>query len=324
MTASSESTGRPNRRRTILLAGLKFLVSLVAFWLVLRAVDFDELLKQFSAADPIWVGFGILALIAHFALVVWRWDYVLVKFYGLRLGLRRLSLVFGLGEALGPALPSFVGVDVVRTLALAGTASLVTVAKAVTVDRVIGMVALLVMIALSIPFFGLAISNGPALGVVAAVGIGGLVAYVVGLQMGPLLARIPAVGGGLAKLVAEVRRVSTDARAMTLLILSGFLVHISSVLIFWCAAKMLHGTVGLVPTLLIVPTAMLIAAVPISLGGWGVREGALVAGFALVGADAANILAASICFGLSGLVSGVIGVASAPILPGSPGGKRTP
>lgn len=300
-----------------MLAVLKLVVSLIAFWLVLRAVDFGDLLKQFSAADPIWLAYGMLALIAHFALVVWRWDYVLVKFYGLRLGLRRLSLVFGLGEALGPALPSFIGIDVVRTLALAGTASLVSVAKAVTVDRVIGMVALLVMIALSIPFFAVTISSGPALALVAAVGIGGLVAYVIGLQIGPLLARVPVVGTGLAKLLAEIRRVSMDARAMTLLIVSGLLVHLTSVLIFWCAARMLHGTVELLPVLLIMPTAMLIASVPISVGGWGVREGTLVAGFALVGADAENILAASICFGLSGLVSGVIGVASAPILPGS-------
>lgn len=323
MSTPSESSNRPaDRRRTILLAALKLAVSLVAFWLVLRAVDFGELLRQFSHADPVWIGFGMLALVAHFALVVWRWDYVLVRFYGLRLGLRRLSLVFGLGEALGPALPSFVGIDVVRTLALAGTASLVTIAKAVTVDRVIGMVALLVMIALSIPFFAAVVGGGPALALVAAVGLGGLVAFGVGLQMGPLLARIPALGAGLAALLGEIRRVSLDARAMTVLVVSGLLVHLSSVLIFWCAARMLHGTVGFMPVLLIAPTAMLIASVPISVGGWGVREGALVAGFALVGADPENILAASICFGLSGLVSGVIGIACAPILPGA--ATRTP
>jgi hypothetical protein len=78
---------------------------------------------------------------------------------------------------------------------------------------------------------------------------------------------------------------------------------------------MLQGTVDLVSTLLIAPAAMLIAAIPISIGGWGLREGALVAGFALVGADAENILAASICYGLSGLISGVIGISSVPFLP---------
>ena len=316
MSLATEPTGKPaDRRRTIILGVLKFLVSLVAFWLVLRAVDFHDILRQFEAADPTWMAFAFVALIVHFVLVVWRWDYVLDRFYGLRLGARRLSLVFGLGEVLGPALPSFVGMDVVRTLALAGAAPLITIAKAVTVDRVIGLVALLVMIALSVPFFAVLVSSGPLLLVVAAIGIGGLIAYFIGLQTGPILARVPALGSGLVKLLGEMRRVSYDGRAMAVLILSGLAVHVSSVLIFWCAARMLGGALGVVPCLLIMPTAMLIASAPISLGGWGVREGALVTGFALVGADPENVVAASICFGLSGIVSGAIGIAAWPLLP---------
>jgi uncharacterized membrane protein YbhN (UPF0104 family) len=314
---TAESSSRPkDRRKTVLLAVAKLIVSVVAFWLVLRAVDFGELLKQFSGADPLWIGLGFLTLVVHLALVVWRWDYVMVRFYGLRLGLRRLSLVFGLGEAVAPILPSFLGTDLVRTLALAGQASLVTVAKTVLVDRVIGLVALLLLIALSVPFFAAMVSSGPALAVIAALGFGGLMAFVVGLQTGPLIARIPALGPNLAKLLAEIRRVAIDRRAMLLLVGSGLVVHVIAVLTFWCAARMLHGSVDFVSTLLIVPSALLIAALPVSLGGWGVREGALVAGFALVGADAENIVAASICFGLSSLVSGLIGIAAAPVLPG--------
>jgi uncharacterized membrane protein YbhN (UPF0104 family) len=301
--------------RTILLAAIKLLVSAVAFWLVLRAIDFDALLLKFSDADPSWMLVVLAGLIVHFALVVWRWDYVLIRFYGLRLGIRRLSLVFGFGEVLGPALPSFVGIDVVRTLALAGTAPLGTVVKAVTIDRIIGMVALLVLIALSIPGFAALVSSGPALILLVAFGIGGLVAYVVGLQSGSLLARVPGVGLRLSGLVAELRAVSYDRRAMTFLIASGLAVHVSSVAIFWGAARMLHGTLDFLPCLLIMPTAMLIASLPISVGGWGIREGALVAGFALIGADAENVVAASICFGLSGLVSGAIGIIASPLLP---------
>jgi uncharacterized membrane protein YbhN (UPF0104 family) len=323
---TAESTSRPkDRRKTILLAVAKLLVSVVAFWLVLRTVDFHELLKQFSAADPVWMGFGFLTLVVHLALVVWRWDYVMARFYGLRLGLRKLCLVFGLGEAVAPILPSFLGTDLVRTFALTGSASLITIAKTVLVDRVIGLVALLVLIALSVPFFAVMVSRGPALGVVAAIGFGGLLCFVAGLQAGPLLARIPALGQSLAKLLVEIRRVAVDRRAMLLLVASGLLVHLISVLTFWCAARMLNGTIDFVSTLLIVPSALLIAAVPVSLGGWGVREGALVAGFALVGADAENIVAASICYGLSSLVSGAIGVAGAPLLPGrAPAGELAP
>jgi hypothetical protein len=39
--------------------------------------------------------------------------------------------------------------------------------------------------------------------------------------------------------------------------------------------------ISLMDSLLIVPPAPLISAIPISLGGWGVGEGALAAGFVL-------------------------------------------
>jgi hypothetical protein len=58
--------------------------------------------------------------------------------------------------------------------------------------------------------------------------------------------------------------------------------------------------------LLIVPPALLIASFPVSLGGWGVREGALAAGFALAGVSSAGGVAASILFGLTGPLIGVI------------------
>jgi glycosyltransferase 2 family protein len=317
VTDSQPSAGSSNDRlRNWTLAGIKLLVSVAAFWIVLGTIDFQSLLEQFSRADPMWMFVGFVALMIHFALVIWRWDYVLSRSYGLRLGARRLSLVFGFGEVLGPALPSFVGMDVVRTLALTGSAPLGTIAKAVTIDRVIGLLALLVMIALSIPGFALLVSDGPAVWVLVLFGIGGLAAYVVGLQAEPIIARLPAIGDGLASLLRDLRKVSYDVRAISVLVLSGLAVHVSSVAIFWAAALMLHGSLDFVSCLLIVPTAMLVASVPISVGGWGVREGALVAGFALIGANPENVVAASICFGLSGLVSGAIGIVGSPLLPG--------
>ena len=65
--------------------------------------------------------------------------------------------------------------------------------------------------------------------------------------------------------------------------------------------------------LLIVPPALLIASFPLSLGGWGVREGALAAGFALVGASSAGGVAASILYGLTGPLIGAIAELAKPL-----------
>src|SRR5690606_4783819 len=50
--------------------------------------------------------------------------------------------------------------------------------------------------------------------------------------------------------------------------------------------------------LILVPPVMLVSMVPISIAGWGVREGAMITAFGLVGLDTADALALSIVFGV--------------------------
>ena len=51
----------------------------------------------------------------------------------------------------------------------------------------------------------------------------------------------------------------------------------------------------------------LVSVVPISIAGWGVREGAMVAAFAYAGLPQSDGLLVSILFGFSYLMLGVLG-----------------
>ena len=55
------------------------------------------------------------------------------------------------------------------------------------------------------------------------------------------------------------------------------------------------------------PPVLLVMTLPISIAGWGVREQAMVAAFALVGVPGEGALALSIMFGLMGLITGLPG-----------------
>src|SRR5258706_480842 len=70
---------------------------------------------------------------------------------------------------------------------------------------------------------------------------------------------------------------------------------------------------------LLTPAAMLAAAVPVSVGGWGVREAALVALAAAFAIPQSDALAVSIAFGVMMLANGVIG---ALLLAADPGSSR--
>ena len=59
--------------------------------------------------------------------------------------------------------------------------------------------------------------------------------------------------------------------------------------------------------LTVVPTIVLVAMAPISIAGWGVREGAMVIGLGLLGVSAADALAVSVSYGLVQIAVGVLG-----------------
>ena len=66
---------------------------------------------------------------------------------------------------------------------------------------------------------------------------------------------------------------------------------------------------GLMAALTIVPIMLLVMVLPISVAGWGLREGAAAALWPVIGASAASGVAASIAFGLVILVASLPGLA---------------
>ena len=59
--------------------------------------------------------------------------------------------------------------------------------------------------------------------------------------------------------------------------------------------------------LIAIPPVFLLTIVPISLAGWGIREGAMVGIFMLVGADETKVLAMSILYGMLLIIASIPG-----------------
>jgi uncharacterized membrane protein YbhN (UPF0104 family) len=81
---------------------------------------------------------------------------------------------------------------------------------------------------------------------------------------------------------------------------TGLLVQLFSVALFFVLGRAVGVQLAFLDCLLLVPPALLLSALPVSLAGWGVREGTLAGMFALVGAAPADIVAVSIAYGLTG------------------------
>jgi uncharacterized membrane protein YbhN (UPF0104 family) len=84
-----------------------------------------------------------------------------------------------------------------------------------------------------------------------------------------------------------------------LLLTSSLLIPFLAMMGFFATGWALGLRYNPITYVIIVPPAIFLTIIPVSLAGWGVREGALVGLFSLIGADKATVLAMSILYGLT-------------------------
>jgi uncharacterized protein (TIRG00374 family) len=84
------------------------------------------------------------------------------------------------------------------------------------------------------------------------------------------------------------------------------LVHLSVAVFVYALTKVVHVPASLEDCLLLIPLVMLVSTIPISVAGWGIREGAMVVAFGFLKIPPSDALLVSILFGI------VVALASSP------------
>src|SRR5947207_15952884 len=67
----------PRLRRGKLVFAARWVVTALAFWVVLHSIDLGTLVDLIGRAAPLALGAAGLVVIAQFALLVWRWQLVI-------------------------------------------------------------------------------------------------------------------------------------------------------------------------------------------------------------------------------------------------------
>ncbi|MBF0247192.1 MAG: flippase-like domain-containing protein [Alphaproteobacteria bacterium] len=78
-------------------------------------------------------------------------------------------------------------------------------------------------------------------------------------------------------------------------------------LMVYALAVGMGNDIGIVECLVLFPPVLLVQTLPISIAGWGVREGAMVTLFAFAGVSADSALALSLLFGVAIAVTSLPG-----------------
>jgi len=237
-----------------------------------------------------------------------RWRLTAAQL-GIRIDRATALREYYLSQVVNQVLPGGVLGDAGRAIRARAQAGLMVSSQAVVFERIAGQLALLAVL-LAAFLATLAVPGGttwPAMATATA----WIVAAGVGL--------VALAGWFLARIGSPVRAVPRVAR--------DFARAFAAPAVRWRQLSLSLGTAGcnvaafafcgaavgaglpIATALVLVPLILFAMVIPISVSGWGLREGAAAAVFPLAGATAAEGLAASVAFGLIFLAASLPGLA---------------
>ena len=294
----------PSARRggsKILLAATKILITAGCFWYLSRQIDTGALLSGLSRMDLWWLSAATLLLMLEIPLVALRWRAIVnaIAQRGWHAPAGAMIAIAAISAFFSQVLPGIAGEGIRSWLLVRLGCGWRTGISSVVVDRAVGVGLLLVLtlLILQLP------SSLSALGgfrdlvyaVYGACLLLGVVALTLLPKLIPLLARYR-YSRWAADLLESVRCVLLG-RSAAIVLGIGLAVHALTILAIWCVGRAQGLALPLGDAAVLFAIVLGVALVPISVGGWGVRELAVVTVLGRHGLPAEQALLFSVCFG---------------------------
>jgi uncharacterized membrane protein YbhN (UPF0104 family) len=295
--------------RRWLTTSLKATVTISLICLVLRGVDLAEAMRHLRGLSFVGVALVLLLLVSQGFIGAWRWTFT-TRVFGSPLQFSMALRLFFEGIFFNQALPSTVGGDAVRMYRCTRVGMPVGAAvNGVLLDRVGGVSGLLALVAISQPLAWQRIPDlGPRLAFVAVLVSGaGAIAMLLAMASLPERWRRWRLISGIADLSAGARRMYRDPVVVVPVLGLSLVVHVITVFAVYILARDLGLPVTFWDCLVLIPLVFLAATIPISIAGWGVREGAMITALGLLGVSTSGAVTLSVLSGLGLIVIGLIG-----------------
>ena len=308
LTRSPEAIARRGKVNLLWFA-IKAAISLGLIAFIFWKLDFAAVwtrLKQLSLALILTV---VLMFVVQTCIAAWRW-WVIMRHHHLDIRFSTTVRIGFIGAFFNQLLPSSIGGDVARAWYVYrnGYGKGIPVVTVLS-DRIYGMLLLVCLATLFFPILVYYSVSDQALIMVAVLIAVALSALTAAFWLDCLPAWLQrwALIRRLGFLSEATRAVTADRRAILLVIGLSFLVHLITIL----ATLLLLATIAPQHKLLLcaalVPMITLIAMVPISIAGWGVRESIMIYGLGLANVPTEAALIVSIMVGLSLAAVGLLG-----------------
>lgn len=275
---------------------LKITGSVVVLAVVLWFADGQAVLAHLQDTDPVWLFLAFSALTSLTFLMSRRWQLTAHEL-SLELGYRHAVAEYYIAQLVNLILPGGVVGDISRAIRLRQTGDVIRAAQSVAAERILGQgtVFFITGSALSISMLLPGGINWPSWVWV------GVFAVFAGILAALLFSRRATSTGRFLHLIFSL------LRRPQLLSLSCAIAGLLIFSLYACARA--TGTILTADTwLTLLPLVLSAMLVPLSIAGWGWREGAAAALFPLVGATPSAGVAMGITYGAMMMIAALPGI----------------
>lgn len=290
-----------------------FLIKLVVssgllVWLFMN-LETDQLFANIGAG-ALAILILMSAVIALSSLILgYRWTIILNHMKArLSVGIAAKSVIIGM--FFNQFLPSTVGGDVVRVvLAKKHGLSILEATYSIISDRVFGFAGLVILCVFGLPFLT-GITNDPVMvygeALLILIAVGGI-AFLFFMHFAPLKLRQLKLLSWLVEIAnASAGVVLKSGKGLQVFAISVF-VHFLDIAMLYLMTWVMGIDISFAAWLILIPPAILVSSAPISISGWGVREGIMVLVLSKIGVGAEDAIMISLSYGISHALAGAIG-----------------
>lgn len=287
---------------------IKISISLCLLLLILKNVNPSATLRAISQITPYWLVLALALQLTSSAVASLRWCLIMQRI-GFSNSFSFYLKSYFKGVFFNQGLPTSIGGDGMRILDCSRRqGSTLNSFYGVFIDRIVGLAGLLLLNIGALLFNSSLLPpkiHYLLLGILGCLTAGLVLLFF--LRKFPFIRKIKPLAM-LGELSERYYQVYSNVWDITQQLALSIVIHLFAMTAFYVLGRGMGLDYPLQVYLIMVPPVILLTILPISLAGWGVREGALVGFFLLIGADKSKVLSFSILYGLLLLVSSLPGL----------------
>ena len=295
--------------KKFLFFATKFIISALLIWFIASNFMVSSAIGRLQDIHYIYILGAIIIFFFLLIIGTARW-LVVLSAINAGLSFKIAFKIFYISNFFNQTLPSTIGGDAFKIfLTRKAGVDLKMAINGVMLERAITLFSLILLVVICQPFLLARIGDNPAkyfFPVLAGIAVVGVCALI-SLDRLPKNFQNWRVISVLMHLASDTKKLFLSPRYAFTAIFLGLFGNVLVAMLAYLTFCALSVEVSILDCLVLIPPVMLFTTLPISIAGWGVREGVMVAAFAFVGVLEGDAFVVSVLFGLLNIIFSIPG-----------------